>query len=242
VLSLILDDVASSASVVAPSKLDFDADAPVRSLARNEFLFEAGDLKTTLYRVEAGVLGVYTGRVGAEAEVVEYALAGDVVGMGFLERHAVTARAEVETKVRCFPLDALTDLAAQDERTQIRFDQAVRREFAFRRDSLAQSGRSRSIVRLAAFLAALVQQNVQEGRDPVLIDEAPNCSVVADYLGLSLDELEANLGELEKRGLIEPANHALRVTNLVGLESLSNEVSGGLLQSDLPGEPTYLLR
>jgi hypothetical protein len=42
--------------------------------------------------------------------------------------------------------------------------------------------------------------------------------------------------------LIEPANHALRVTNLAGLESLSNEVSGGLLQSDLPGEPTYLLR
>jgi len=241
-LSLILDDVASSAQAIVPSKFDFDADTLVRSLARNELLFEAGDLKTTLYRVEAGVLRVYTSRVGAEAEVVEYALAGDVVGMGFLERHAVSARAEVETKVRCFPLDALTDLAARDERTQIRFDQAVRREFAFRRDSLAQSGRSRSIVRLAAFLVALVQQNVHEGRDPELIDDAPNCSVVADYLGLSLDELEANLGELEKRGLIEPANRAVRVTNLTGLESLSNEVSDGLLQSDLPGKPTYLLR
>lgn len=239
-LSLILDEVASSAQPVAPSKLDFDADAHVRSLARNELLFEAGDLKTALYRVEAGVLRIYTARPGAEPDVVEYALAGDLVGMGFLERHAVSARAEVETNVRCFPLDALTDLAARDERTKVRFDKAVRREFAFRRDSLAQSGRSRSIVRLAAFLVALVQQNVQEGRDPELIDDAPNCSVVADYLGLSLDALEANLGELEKRGLIEPANRAVRVTNLAGLKSLADEVSDGLLQSDLPGEPTYL--
>ena len=91
-LSLILDEVASSAQPVAPSKLDFDADAPVRSLARNELLFEAGDLKTGLYRVEAGVLRIYTARPGAEPDVVEYALAGDLVGMGFLERHAVTLK------------------------------------------------------------------------------------------------------------------------------------------------------
>jgi CRP/FNR family transcriptional regulator len=241
VLSLILDDAASSAKPAGLSEFDIDADLLVRSLGRNELLFEAGDLKTALFRVESGVLCIFATRSGGEPEVIEYALAGDVVGMGFLERHASSARAEVETKVRCFPPDALTELAARDERTQSRFDRAVRREFAFRRDSLAaESGRSRSLVRLAAFLVAVAEQNSHEGRDPELIDDTPNCAVVAGYLGLSLDALESNLSELKKLGLIAPANGALRVTDLAGLKNLANEVSDGLLQSDLPGKPSYL--
>jgi CRP/FNR family transcriptional regulator len=236
VLSLVLDDTESPKLAEAPRE-DVEANAPVRNLARDETLFEAGDIKANLYRVEAGALRIYTTRANGPCEVVEYALAGDLVGMGFLDRHADSARAEIDTTVKCLPLEAMDRLVARDYRTKARFDLAVKREFSFRRDGLVEAGRSEPLVRLAAFLVALAQQNAREGRDPTLIDDALECAVVADYLGISLDVLGSELIQLEKRGLIQPvADHGLRITDLHCLQVLANESGDGLLQSDSPGE------
>ncbi|HVZ03839.1 Crp/Fnr family transcriptional regulator [Hyphomicrobium sp.] len=233
-MSFVLEDVGSSAPSGGPS--DFAGDNPVRTLAREDILFEAGDLKTHLYKIETGALCISETRPDGSAEVIEFALAGDLVGMGFLERHAVGARAVIDTTVRCYPLDAMTQLATQDERTRDRFDRAVQREFTYRRDYMVTRGRFNPLGRLAAFLQAVSQQNAQEGRDPSLIDDTLECAVVADYLGVSVDVLGAQLVELEKRRLIEPAaEHGLRITDAAGLKELADdECSDGRLQSDLP--------
>lgn len=233
VLSFVRDDIRSLRCSDESSSPVLDAD--FRLLERNEILFEAGDLKANLYRVETGALCIYTIDQNAKADVVEFALAGDLVGMGFLERHAANARAAIDTKVRCFALDDLHTLAANDERTRSRFDSAVRREFAYRRNLLIDAGRSNLLVRLSAFLIAVSQQNAQEGRDPTLIDETWGSAVVADYLGISVDDLGAALVQLEKQGLIQPAaQHRLRIADLARLDGLANETPVVLLQSDLP--------
>jgi CRP/FNR family transcriptional regulator len=240
VLSFVLEDIRSPRP---DGSKEPDLDENVRLLARNEVLFEAGDLKTNLYRVETGALCIYAINQSAKVDVIEFALAGDLVGMGFLERHATNARAAIDTKVRCFPLDALHTLASSDERTKARFDSAVRHEFTYRRNLLVDAGRSRPLVRLAAFLIAVSQQNGREGRDPVLIDETLESTVVADYLGISIDLLGSELVQLEKRGLIQPAaHHSLRITDLARLEALADEMPEALLQSDLPSEPPSPLR
>lgn len=239
VLSFVRDDIRSLRCSDESSGPVLDAD--VRLLERNEILFEAGDLKANLYMVETGALCIYTSDQNSKTDVIEFALAGDLVGMGFLERHATNARAAIDTKVRCFALDALHTLAASDERTQSRFDSAVRREFAYRRNLLVDAGRSNPLVRLAAFLIAISQQNAQDGRDPMLIDETWGSAVVADYLGISVDHLGTALVQLEKQGLIQPAaEHRLRIADLARLEGLANETPAALLQSDLPGEPRAL--
>jgi CRP/FNR family transcriptional regulator len=230
VLSFLLEDVRSLKHPDGP-----DCDADVRLLERNEVLFETGDLKAHLYRVETGALCIYSVDQNAKEHVVEIALAGDVVGMGFLQRHASNARAAIATKVRCFPLDALHTLAASDERAKARFDSAVQREFSYRRNLLVEAGRSHPLARLAAFLIAVSQQNTRQGLDPTLIDETWESAVVADYLGISIDHLGTALVQLEKQGLIQPVGrHRLRIANLGRLEMLSNETSATLLQSDLP--------
>lgn len=235
-MSFVLEDVSSSEHPDGFVNFSADLDAPARTLARNEILFEAGDLKTHLYKVEAGALCVYETRPDGSVEVIEFALAGDVVGMGFLERHAVNARAAVDTTIRCLSLDALSQLATQDQRAQERFDHAVQREFAYRRDYMVTAGRFKPLVRLAAFLQAVSQQNAQEGHDPTLIDDTLECAVVADYLGVSVDVLGSELVELEKRGLIQPASdHGLRITDPVRLRKLAEEDGHvEMLQSDLP--------
>jgi CRP/FNR family transcriptional regulator, anaerobic regulatory protein len=212
-----------------PASRRSDASASTRHLARNELLFEAGDIKTKVYRVEAGVLCIYRTNPDLTVEIIEHALAGDLVGMGFLERHATHARAIVETKVSCFPIDAVDELIENDAHAKARFDQSVEREFIFRRESLVSSARERPMVRLAAFLVAVSYRISEEGGDPTLIDDSVDCGVIADFLGLSVDLLALALMQLEMRGLVETAPpHGLRLKDLVGLEAIADEQAEGL--------------
>ena len=134
-------------AIDASARRPHDTDGSVRSLARNEFLFEAGDIKSNVYRVEAGALCIYRTRPGLTIEIIEHALAGDIVGMGFLERHAFNARATVETSVSCFPLEAVDQLVENDAHAKARFDDSVEREFIFRRESLVSSAREQPMGR-----------------------------------------------------------------------------------------------
>lgn len=197
----------------------------VQSLSRDEILFESGDLKTNIYRVETGALCIYRTRPDGTTEIVEYALAGDLVGMGFLERHATYARASVNSSVRCFPLDAADKLIAADAHNKARFDEAVEREFIFRRESLVSASSQHPAIRLAAFLTAVSQRTREEGGDPTFIDDSVNCGVIADFLGITIEELALALTQLETCGLIETApRHGLRLKDLASLKSVADDV------------------
>lgn len=211
-----------------------EAKTPVRTLVRHECLFRAGDIKTNLYRVETGVLDISAPRADLSLELIEFAVAGDIVGMGFAKIHAMTARAAVETKVSCFPLDASDRLLTDNERATSRFADAVEREFAFTRHTLVEAGRGQPATRLASFLVAVSRRNAIEGGDPTLIDDSLNCAVIAEHLGLRLDVLALTLVQLETKGLVRPAlGRGLRLMDLGGLEALA-DVSGG---SPLPDDP-----
>jgi CRP/FNR family transcriptional regulator len=161
--------------------------------------------------------------------------------MGFLERHATSARAVIDTKVSCLGLDEIDRLTAEDARAKARFDDAVEREFAFRRNYVADVGASRPLARLAAFLIAVSHQNENEGRDPTVIDDTLECAVVAGYLGISVGRLAEMLVELEDLGLIQAApRHGMRIMNMERLEALADEIVDPLLQSDLPDERRLL--
>jgi len=204
------------------------SNSPILRLARNGILFEAGDPKTQVYRVETGALCIYRTRPDLTIEVIEHALAGDIVGMGFLARHAATARATVETTVRCFDLAEVCRLIENDTHNKVRYDDSVAREFAFRKEDLVGSARERPIVRLAAFLIAASRRIREEGGDPTLIDDTVDCGVIADFLGLSVDLLALALLQLEMRGMVETAPfHGLRLKDIPALETLADEQENG---------------
>lgn len=207
---------------------NFDADNFVRLLQRNELLFEAGDIKANVYRVDSGALCIYRTLPDLKIEVIEHVLAGEFVGMGFLERHSANARATVETKISCFELDAVDELIEDDAHNKARYDDAMAREFKFRRDSLVNSARERPMVRLAAFLVAVSNRSREEGGDPTLIDDTVDCGVIADFLGLSVDLLALALMQLELRGLVETAPpHGLRLKDIDALEAIASEQIDG---------------
>jgi CRP/FNR family transcriptional regulator, anaerobic regulatory protein len=218
-------DNGREARAIDVAALNYDAAvSAILRLARNGILFEAGDPKTQVFRVETGALCIYRTRPDLTLEVIEHALAGDLVGMGFLQRHAANARATLETTVRCFDLDAVDQLIENDAHNKTRYDDAVAREFAFRREHLVSSARDRPIVRLAAFLVAVSHRSREEGGDYTLIDDSVDCGGIAGFLGLSVDLLMLALMQLEMRGLVETAPfHGLRLKDIPALEAIADE-------------------
>jgi CRP/FNR family transcriptional regulator, anaerobic regulatory protein len=223
--------VLADANMEFPAELlpesDLDAAYPVRHLECDEALYTEGEAKTHLYRIEKGVMCVSRTRWDGKPNVIEFAFAGDIIGMGFLEQHACSARATMTTRVTCLPLDAADRLSKGDDRARARLKQAMVREFEFRRESLVSAGRGSPIARVAALLLTLSRRNTFEGRDPHAIDNVLSCTVVADYLALSFDTFATALTHLQARGLIESGrNRGLRILDVTALETISNDRGG----------------
>jgi len=192
-------------------------------LVPNETLFQEGDSKTCLYRVRAGAICLYERQWDGKHAHIDFAFAGDLVGLGFLETHACCARAVTPAELECLPLEDLASLVQGSPKAQADLDQGIEREFEYRRAFLSDPDQQAPIERVAAFLLSLSHNNALEGRDPCLIGEAFQCGLVAGLLGLRIETLARTLVDLERRGLVEACHPAgLRLKDLGGLLRLSD--------------------
>jgi len=198
-------------------------DGGVRQLQAGDQLFRRGEARTHLFLVEAGTIAVYRSLCGG---LVEFAIAGDVVGLGSLPRHVFSAVAESQSRVRLLPLNAHDDVCHRSERSKRRYADAVKEEFIARRDELREMFRGYPLRRVAALLLAMSALNAHEGRDPSLADWLP-CETVADCLELDLETLGRVLVELQQMQLVAfcPPS-GLRLTNLTGLYALASDTPG----------------
>lgn len=193
-----------------------------RTLATGEVLFRAGERKTHVYRVEAGVVCGYWQQPAGGRRDVGFSFVGDVVGLGGLDKHVVTAEANAETVVQCLPRADLDDLMIADGRLAARHGDATEVEMALLKEGLVAQGRANTLERVAALLTVLSFNNCPEGRQADLISDDITCGFVADQLGLEVGTLEQALLGLGRLGLIEPQpGGALRLRDRRALERLA---------------------
>ncbi len=193
-----------------------------RTLDRGEYLYRAGQPKTAIFRLEAGIVCVTSRRQSGPPEVVEMLFPGSLLGLGFLERHIDSAMAVISARVTEFPLSAAAGLCAASPEAQERQAVVTDREFAARRRELVPDTVDRPIRRVAAFLSAIYHMNRQEGRNPFQVAEFLKTGDVAAFLDLDVGALGNALAELKSRGLVDrAANGGLVLIDPQGLERLS---------------------
>ena len=202
------------------SRVESQIGSATRLFCPNEFLFRTGEAKTCLYRVNSGAVCLYE-QNRLEHPIIDFAFPGDYVGLGFLETHACCARAVMSTEVTCLPLEALTSAIDDDYTAQAKLDDAIEREFEYRRAAVVEAGRRAPLERLAAFLVSLSRANAHEGRDSTVIGESCLSVFAAGYLDLSIEDLTALLPELEHRGLVEPYSGGVHLKDIDALERLA---------------------
>ena len=171
------------------------------------------------YRVESGCLCVYEPHSAEHRAIVEFAFAGDLLGLGYLENRRVGA-GDRQTRITCLPLNAV-DRMLKRARDQLK--KAIDDELEFVRDGLVSSGQRNPIERVAAYFVALSHSNSYEGRISNIITNSLKCGVVASDLALSVEGLARILVELEERGLIENCPPlGLRLNDITALERLAD--------------------
>ena len=197
-------------------------DGGVHNLQANEFLFRPGDLRTHVFRVESGGICLYEGGQTDRKSVVEFLFPGDFAGLGFLEKHCLSARTLLDTSVTCLTLDEAAEVIRDDPKAKAKLATAIEREFEIRREELRGAGQRQPIERVAALLVTSARTNVQQGRSAELIEGSWRCGVIADLLRLSLEGLKAILLELQRRGFVEATAEGLRLTDIAALEALAD--------------------
>ena len=190
-----------------------------RRLLAGQTLFESSQPKECIFRVEQGTVRISTNPPNAPPETIEEISSGVVFGLGNLDHHIHTAVAVTDCTVSFWPRSALPTLIKQTPQTEQRQFDAIEREFAYLRSTIVASTANRPMARVAAFLSFLSQRNASEGRDPEIIDESVQCSIVADYLKMDIATLEDALHELEKQAIISyHAPRGLRIRDVVRLD------------------------
>jgi CRP/FNR family transcriptional regulator len=175
--------------------------------------------------VESGAICLYETRRTDRQAVIEFLFPGDYVGLGFLDKHHLSARAMLDSTVTCMPIDALAEVARSDPRAQAKLAQSVEREFEARRDELCGAAVQRHpIERVAALLVTSARTNVQQGRPAELIKDSWKCGVIADLLQLTLDDLTAILVDLQRRGLIAAAGEDLLLVDIPALDAMADGI------------------
>ena len=198
------------------------ADPSVRQLSLDENLFREGELKTGVYRLDAGMICVSEPQWNGPPKIIEIVFPGNLIGLGFLKRNIYNAKAVVDSRVSCWPLDAIPTLVEDSNTAKRRQAEATEREFAYRRNALCGLTEDKPVERVAAFLVAVSRLSEVEGRDPDMISDTLHCGAVADYLGLTIDTLREALVELEARAMVEQClGEGLRICDRDGLDRLT---------------------
>ena len=197
------------------------ADCDVRTLRAGETLFREGDARSHVYRVESGALCLFKSRPDGTHDIFEFAFPGDLVGLGYLDSHVSGAQAAMETSLICLSRTSVDPSVERNARSRARLTAAIEREVTFLKESLLRSGPS-ALERVAALFVTLSHYNAYEGREPTLITDSLKCGVVAGYLNMSVDQLAAQLADMDARGLIETCEKGLRLKDLDALEKIAD--------------------
>lgn len=203
---------------------DPDTQGTLLHVATGEMLIEAGALRAHIYRVEEGMLCLLEPAVdgAGEPSVLGFALPGDVVGLGHLAVHSISAQATQQCLVTRLPVEEQQRIADADPKIAERLADAVEQELDFLRRRIVHQNADRPLVRLAAFLTTVARNNALEGRDPLLIADSLTCGTVAGLLGIEIDALARLLLELEERGIVVPSAGGLAVLDPAALEALAD--------------------
>ena len=179
------------------------ANGIVRRVEAKGHLFREGDAKSHVYKIVSGAVCLYTVLTDGRRQIIDFALEGDVIGLGFAPVEACNAQAIGPTRVRCLPVEVLLKAARQNPKVALRICEALARELVATREHLLCVGQRGATERIAAFLAILSRRNEIRGGDPRTIQLPMPRVDIADFLGLTIETVSRTLTKMRSRGLIE---------------------------------------
>lgn len=203
------------------------APCSVRSLQPRQHVFFAGDPQAYVYKVESGALRLYVTMPNGRRGVIDFCLAGDLVGLGTQDKHLFNAQALGATQLRCLPKVAFARHLLQNAQACFNLYEAATIQLnraQFRTLVISGHDAEKS---LAAFILRLSLRRQQQCDDPFVIPLPMSRSDIADHLGLTTETVCRTFTKFRRRGLIRlQRSRLLEIIDIDRLRELAQEAIG----------------
>jgi CRP/FNR family transcriptional regulator, anaerobic regulatory protein len=220
---------AANPSDKAPSNVP--AKPELLCLDASDYLYQEGDLRAHIYRVEHGAIGVYAKQLGRPNQLIEIVGRRDFVGLGCFERYGDSALAIESTLLTRLDEQEFIALAERLPFLKKKQVDAIHRAFERRKAAILNRYPSAPVEALAAFLASVSRLNVHEGRNATIVTDSLKCGAVANLLGFDIETLEKALLDLKNNSLIQEGSNGQ--VHLLDLEQLEQLADGAVTLSQI---------
>jgi CRP/FNR family transcriptional regulator len=196
--------------------------APLRRVEAREHLWCEGDQRTHVYRVETGAVCIYKVLPDGRRHVVDFAFAGDLIGLGLTSEHAFNAQALVATRIKGLTVGAFNQALREDSRLALKLYEALSQELDAARAQLLMVSKRVSTERVASFLLTLSERSQKRGADPSVIGLPMRRVDIADFLGLTIETVSRTFTKLKTSRVISllPGNQ-VRIVDRARLKDLA---------------------
>lgn len=179
------------------------ADGAVRVVPAGHHLFCQGDPATHVYRVESGHILLYRMLPDGHRQVVDFAMPGDLIGLGALREHTNSAQATECSCITSHSINMVHERAGRDPSLVRELYMALSLELSATRELLVTVTRRTASERLAAFLLALARRNERRGKDSSVVVLPMSRIDIADFLGLTIETVSRTFTKFRRAGLID---------------------------------------
>jgi CRP/FNR family transcriptional regulator len=170
-------------------------------LAPGEALFHEGDPATRVFTLTRGTLKLYRLLPDGRRHVTGFLHAGDFLGIGVGDEHAVSAEALEEAQLCWFPRNRFDDFVEQSSTMERSLYRIAADELAAAQEQMLLLARKTASERVASFLLELAERTAFRSGDAI-IRLPMSRSDIADYLGLTKETVSRVISSFRKRGLI----------------------------------------
>lgn len=184
-----------------------------------DYLFRPLSPVRAIYAVRTGMAKTVAVDIAGRELVMAFHLPGEIIGLDALHRdvHENAVIALEATRFCRFPLHALRHISAQQPELPWYLMNA-----ASKRISHLQmvGGNSRAEERCAAFLVDMHDRRLRLGLSADYLPLPMTRSDIGNYLCLTAETMSRIVGRFQKRGLITPDRHGLKIVDLPALREL----------------------
>lgn len=210
-----------------PTLDDHFARAPSRSFAAKEHVFTEGDVRSNLYRLESGAVCLYKVMPDGRRQVLGFAYAGDLIGLGSSGEHQFNAQATKAAELRTLPWSQVQRIARLDPEFGFKLYEAAAHELAAAHDLLLTTGQRTAMESLAAFLLAMARRGRVSKDGHTVIDLPMTRSDIGDFLGLTIETISRTFTKLRQLRIIDLAQCTrVHVLDMDALEDLAQGEAG----------------
>ncbi len=197
-----------------------------RNIQKGEFLFKAGHSAGEFYIVKVGAIQTLSLFPRGENTVLALHLPGDIVGATSLPygRHAVSAKALVDSRVCELPWNQLTQLTPEGLGFALSISDLISREVEHGYERIITMSMKQPIARVANFILSYARRMERLGLSQSAFVLPIGVSDLAKYLSLARETVSRQIGALKKYDIIESDGRLFKIIDAEGLRDIVEDV------------------